>query len=467
MTSNKASEDSYILGRSQTQSTFSETSSIGDTKQLVTDEKQDQEQSSIPMTSINMINSIVGSGVIGIPYALKQSGFLFGTFLLILVAVITDYSILLLVQGGKLSNTDTYQDVVLVAFGRPGFYLLTVLQFLYPFIAMISYQVIIGDTITKCFLRVGGDYLEGTVLVNRHFCIFLTTLVVTLPLSLYRDVAKLSKWAFLAMILIVFIIVCICIRIPDFSEVRATADAWSLFDYNFAQSIGIMTFAYMCHHNTFLIHQSLENPTEKRFQIVTHFSFLFSLLIMLLIGVLGYVTFTGYTQGDLLENYCRTDDLMNVARLCFAVTIMLTYPLECFVVRHVFENAFFAVTEKVPMWRHLTVTISVAAATLLISMTTDCLGIVLTFNGVVVACPLAFIIPPLCVMKLRQDPVLSKENIFPILVATFGILASLIGLIVAVYNLTKGIECSHGKEMFYCLTASRINGSMLASNTTL
>ena len=39
--------------------------------------------------------------------------------------------------------------------------------------------------------------------------------------------------------------------------------------------------------------------------------------------------------GDLLENYCKTDDLMNVARLSFAVTIMLTYPLECFVVRHV------------------------------------------------------------------------------------------------------------------------------------
>ncbi|VDI40515.1 Hypothetical predicted protein [Mytilus galloprovincialis] len=133
----------------------------------------------------------------------------------------------------------------------------------------------------------------------------------------------------------------------------------------------------------------------------------------------------------------------------------------------VFENSFFAVTEKAPMWRHLTVTISVAAATVLIAMTTDCLGIVLTFNGVVVACPLAFIIPPLCVMKLRQEPVLSKENIFPILVATFGILASVIGIIVAVYNLTKGIECSHGKEMFYCLTPSRINGSMLASNTTL
>ena len=32
------------------------------------------------------------------------------------------------------------------------------------------------------------------------------------------------------------------------------------------------------------------------------------------------------------------------------------------------------------MWRHLCVTIAVSAGTVIISMATDCLGIVLTFN---------------------------------------------------------------------------------------
>ena len=140
---------------------------------------------------------------------------------------------------------------------------------------------------------------------------------------------------------------------------------------------------------------------------------------------LDLLNFTGYTQGDLLEKYCHSDDLMNVARFTFAITIMMTYPIECFVTRHVIENAFFASGEESPMWRHLCVTIAVSAGTVIISMATDCLGIVLTFNGVVVACPIAFIIPPLCVMKLRQDPVLSKVNIFPILISTFGILVKL------------------------------------------
>ena len=39
--------------------------------------------------------------------------------------------------------------------------------------------------------------------------------------------------------------------------------------------------------------------------------------------------------GDILENYCHNDDLVNVARFLFACTIMLTYPIECFVCREV------------------------------------------------------------------------------------------------------------------------------------
>jgi len=42
----------------------------------------------------------VGSGVIGIPYALHRAGFGLGLALLILVAYITDYSLILMVSGG-------------------------------------------------------------------------------------------------------------------------------------------------------------------------------------------------------------------------------------------------------------------------------------------------------------------------------------------------------------------------------
>lgn len=39
--------------------------------------------------------------------------------------------------------------------------------------------------------------------------------------------------------------------------------------------------------------------------------------------------------GDLLENYCWNDDLMNFARVLFSISILLTFPIECFVSREV------------------------------------------------------------------------------------------------------------------------------------
>lgn len=53
--------------------------------------------SSLPHALFNYINSIVGSGIIGIPYALHRAGFGLGLLLLALVAVITDYSLILMV----------------------------------------------------------------------------------------------------------------------------------------------------------------------------------------------------------------------------------------------------------------------------------------------------------------------------------------------------------------------------------
>ena len=54
----------------------------------------------------------------------------------------------------------------------------------------------------------------------------------------------------------------------------------------------------MCHHNTFLIHASLENPTKERWNFVTHVSVVFCMGFMLVFGLIGYVTFTGNVQGE-------------------------------------------------------------------------------------------------------------------------------------------------------------------------
>lgn len=70
----------------------------------------------------------------GIPYALHQAGFGLGIGLLILIAALTDYSLILMVRSGHICGEMSYQGLMRASFGRAGFYILTALQFIYPFI---------------------------------------------------------------------------------------------------------------------------------------------------------------------------------------------------------------------------------------------------------------------------------------------------------------------------------------------
>lgn len=55
--------------------------------------------------------------------------------------------------------------------------------------------------------------------------------------------------------------------------------------------------AFICHHNSFLIYGSLEQPTLAKWSQITHISVGSALIIGAVFAVSGYTTFTGYTQG--------------------------------------------------------------------------------------------------------------------------------------------------------------------------
>ena len=97
-----------------------------------------------------------------------------------------------------------------------------------------------------------------------------------------------------------------------------------------------------------------------------------------------------------MENYCWDDTFMNISRLFFCFVILLTYPIECFVCREVLNNIFWKdnkvmifimivyesslIPQNSGWFRHVSVTVGLVMSTCLVSMSTDCLGIVLELN---------------------------------------------------------------------------------------
>ncbi|XP_015225941.1 PREDICTED: putative sodium-coupled neutral amino acid transporter 11 [Cyprinodon variegatus] len=409
---------------------------------------------SLIAASFNFINSIIGSGIIGLPYALNQAGLPLGLILLILVGFITDYSIVLLIKGGNLSGSTSYQSLVQSTFGFPGFLILSALQFLYPFIAMISYNITTGDTLTKVFQRIPGVGPDH-ILAERHFVILLITFMFTFPLSLYRNIERLGKVSFLSTVLTLTILIVVMIRAATLGEhIVPTENAWAFAKGNAIQAVGVMSFAFICHHNSFLIYNSLDQPTLSSWSRVTHISVGSSLIISATFAVAGYTTFTGYTQGDIFENYCRNDNLATFGRFCFGFSIITTFPLECFVTREVISNVICS--RLLSKAEHVAITLLIVAVCTALSLAYDCLGMVLELNGALSATPLIFIIPSACYLKISPGSWFQSDKMIPTLLIIIGLVVMIIGLIMT------GVfpqDCSHGVEMFYC-TDVNISGTV-------
>nr|XP_013815991.1 PREDICTED: putative sodium-coupled neutral amino acid transporter 11 isoform X2 [Apteryx mantelli mantelli] len=358
---------------------------------------------------------------------MKQAGFPLGVLLLFGVAYITDYSIILLIKGGNLSSTSTYQELVKKTYGLIGYLILSTLQFLYPFIVE-----------------------PGNVLTDRHFIILFTTIIFTLPISLYHDIAKLGKVSLISLILTIVILVIVMVRTVTFSpQVPKSENAWIFAKSNAVQAIGVMSFAFICHHNSFLIYGSLEEPTLNNWSRITHVSVSLAVIISVVFAACGYMTFAEYTEGDIFENYCRDDNLATFGRFCYGVTVILTFPLECFVTREVFANVFFH--GNLSTIFHIIVTVIIVAVATAISLVYDCLGIVLELNGVLSATPLVFIIPTACYLRLSEERWNHSDNIISCLILAVGALVMTVGFVLTILHPQ---ECSHGKEMFYCFPSN-------------
>ncbi|KAF9277333.1 hypothetical protein BGZ68_009379 [Mortierella alpina] len=386
------------------------------------DAKLPDEGGSLFSSFLNMANSIIGAGL---PFAFEEAGLGMGIILLCALTWIVDWTVGLLVHSGKLSGRTTYQDLLMFCFGKMGLIMISIFQFIFAFGAMCAYTVIVGDTLPHVLQALIPGIETWPILgfmARRSFVITFCTILISFPLSLYRDISKLAKTSAIAMLALVVIIIAVMIEGPRAPmEIRGDPDlVWSFVRPEVFQSIGVISFAFVCHHNSFLIFGSLQKPTINRVKMVTHMSMMVSLLACLILALSGFMTFSDKTQGNILNNFPSDNFIINIARFCFGVNMFTTLPLEAFVCREVIETYYFAGL-PFSMKRHFAITTGLVGVALVIALLTCDLGFVLEVTGGFSATALAFILPPLCYLKLASGPVWSTSKIPHIACVFFGI----------------------------------------------
>jgi solute carrier family 38 (sodium-coupled neutral amino acid transporter), member 11 len=302
---------------------------------------------------------------------------------------------------------------------------------------MVAFCVIVGDSIPPvldAFFPSLSDTSFLWLLTNRRAIIVLLILGVSYPLSLYRDIAKLAKasgFALVSMAIIILTVVTQGFRVP--AESRGELRGGIIIHAGLFEAIGIISFAFVCHHNSLLIYGSLRKPTIDRFSRVTHFSTGISLVACLVMALTGYLTFGSKTVGNVLNNFPRDNIMVNIARLFFGLNMLTTLPLEAFVCREVMNNYWFPDEPYHPN-RHIIFTTALVVSAMTLSLLTCDLGIVFELFGATSACALAYILPPLCYIKLAKR---SSQTYLAMGVVAFGCAVMAISLIKTMTKLTS------------------------------
>ncbi|KAF4792512.1 putative sodium-coupled neutral amino acid transporter 6 [Turdus rufiventris] len=320
--------------------------------------------SSFAFSVFNLMNAIMGSGILGLSYAMANTGIMGFSILLLIVASLASYSVFLLLSMCTQTAVTSYEDLGLFAFGSTGRVLVATTIIIQNIGAMSSYLLIVKSELPGAVAGLvsgaesGSWYLDGRVLL------LLTSVCIVFPLALLPKIGFLGYTSSLSFFFMVYFTLVVSNSTGD-----CKAKLFHLSKES-AYAIPTMAFSFLCHTSVLPIYCELQSPSKRRMQNVTVTGIGLSFLIYFLSALFGYLTFYDKVDSELLQGYSRYlphDTLMMTVRAAILFAVLLTVPLIHFPARKAVLMVFFSHLPE--SWIcHILVTLMLNAVVVLFAM---------------------------------------------------------------------------------------------------
>ncbi|TPP45388.1 Transmembrane amino acid transporter family protein [Leishmania donovani] len=232
----------------------------------------------------NLAGSSLGAGILGLPYAFDTSGIVMGTIYLIVIYLLTVYSVrLLAIVYGK-TGIRSYELTARILFGRGGDIFTAVIMFIKCMGACIAYVICIND-LWHAFLN--DDRVQGY----------------------YRSVSFQRV----------------------LTSEGITSKGLRLFNTGnrAIQGLGQFVFAFLCQSNAYQVFNETPKPSVRFFELQVLVSMLICTVFYWVTGFFGYCDFGDKVGSSLLRMYRPlTDYYFAVAYVGLVVKLCVAFALH-------------------------------------------------------------------------------------------------------------------------------------------
>ncbi|KAL7541971.1 hypothetical protein ACHAXR_011390 [Thalassiosira sp. AJA248-18] len=298
--------------------------------------------SSIASGIVNLTNTIVGAGMLGLPGAFGGTGWLSGIALIFASAAFSAHGLVLLSKAACLTGRpSSFYSVALASVPRYTI-LIDLAVALKCFGVATGYLITISDSMVNALdhILLTGDSDKDerfliSLLLSRHFWV-VGALILVLPFSFYRTLDELKKASALALVFVFMLAGMIiayangiadpCMGNEYGDSCRGEMETYTNFPSTLSK-LPIFVFSFTCHQNIFPIVNEMEMMSRLRLNIVICCSIGFALVLFSVVALEGYLTYGSFVRGDILLNYPENKQV-TFLRICIAFMLALHYPLQ-------------------------------------------------------------------------------------------------------------------------------------------
>ncbi|XP_069702221.1 putative sodium-coupled neutral amino acid transporter 10 [Periplaneta americana] len=396
-------------------------------------------------TVMTLANSIIGVGVLAMPFCFKQCGIVLSIVMLLLSSVLSRLACHFLLKAAIMARRRNFEFLAFHTFGPSGKTIveLCIIGFLMG--TCIAFFVVVGDLgpviVAKALNINNTASLRQSVLVG-------LALFVVLPLGLLRNVDSLTSVCTAS----IGFYLCLVMKVMAEAMPHLVAGDWVDKVHlwrpaGMLQCIPIFSMALFCQTQLFEIYESLPNASLDKMNEVIRAAVNLCTGFYICVGFFGYVAFcTQSFTGNVLMSFTPSL-LSDVMKMGFVLSVGVSFPLVIFPCRASLYSLLFkrvqmphheSTSSHIPETRFKCLTIGIISASLTVGLLIPNIELVLGLVGSTIGVLICVMFPAVAFICISTKS--TRERLLAQVLVFVGVLILVLGTYATLYAANEAAD---------------------------
>jgi amino acid permease len=377
-------------------------------------------QSSFASMYVSLTSTILGAGMLGLPYAFAHLGWILGTAMLGLCGAAAALSLFYLAKCAKKTTApSSFYKVASIATPKFAFIIDLIIS-LKCFGVATSYIIVTGDLLPQAMVQVFPS--AHPFMHSRSFAVGASFVIVG-PLSCLRSLDSLRWTSGLSGVFLALVVaLSLAYAVPGLSGLdacHADSPSPSLSDCHGSHALAILSpsalhvvpiiiFGYACQQNAFTVVNELREPSAQRINALFAASIATAFIVYVLTASAGYYVYGDNVKSNILASYPQTR-ITSIARLFISLVVIFHYPLQAHPFRKCCMGLLAHATgggaepnDRTTYYRrYVAITAAFLMFSLVIALSCSNLGLALSIVGATGSTAIGYVLPGLFYYRMH------------------------------------------------------------------